>query len=261
MIKTARRTSILAALIVMLVQLLVPASMALAASMTNVLATNWVTGWKLKAFNNSSWTDNGIWMKQIDGGKQIAFCVEHGVDLDMSGSEYTPSSYSNAKKERLAEIAYYGYYSQPSAKNYAVTQMMVWEELGDTLVSNPYSAYVAEKKAILAKVSAHDKKPSFNGQQVTLAIGDSITLTDTNGRLAAFAQQTANTANLKITKSGNKLTLTLPPSLRLPVRWPMQSPRPLTLVPLLFIQRVPNKSWSTSSFPATANSACRSRST
>ncbi|MFD1392860.1 SpaA isopeptide-forming pilin-related protein [Lacticaseibacillus jixianensis] len=206
--KTARRTSIFAALIVILVQLLVPASMALAASMTNVLATNWVTGWKLKAFNNSSWTDNGIWMKQIDGGKQIAFCVEHGIDLDMSGSDYTPSSYSNAKKERLAEIAYYGYYSQPSAKNYAVTQMMVWEELGDTLVSNPYSAYAAEKKAILAKVSAHDKKPSFNGQQITLAIGDSITLTDTNGRLAAFAQQTANTANLKITKSGNKLTLT-----------------------------------------------------
>lgn len=39
-------------------------------------------------------------------------------------------------------------------------------------------------------------------QLITLAVGDSITLTDTNERLAAFAQQTMNTANLKITKSG-----------------------------------------------------------
>lgn len=66
--------------------------------------------------------------------------------------------------------------------------------LGDSLLTTPNKIYQSEKKAILDNVAAHDRKPSFNGKQITLAVSDSITLTDTNGRLAAFTQQTANTA-------------------------------------------------------------------
>jgi LPXTG-motif cell wall-anchored protein len=204
--KTARRTSIFAALIAIFVQLFIPATMALAASMTNTKVADWRNTWHLHLFNGLHWTDTGMWMKKVDG--KVAFCVEHGVDLDMSGSGYNPSAYSDSKKDQLAKIAYYGYYKNPTNRNYAVTQMIIWETLGDTLLTTPNKTYQAEKKAILDQAAAHDRKPSFNGKQITLAVGDSITLTDTNGRLAAFAQQTANTANLKITKSGNKLTLT-----------------------------------------------------
>lgn len=204
--KAARRTSIFAALIMLLVQLFIPASIALAASMNNTKVADWRNTWHLHLFNGLHWTDEGMWMKKVDG--KVAFCVEHGVDLDMSGSGYNPTTYSDAKKDQLAKIAYYGYYQNPTNRNYAVTQMIIWETLGDSLLTTPNKTYQSEKKAILDKVAAHDRKPSFNGKQITLAVGDSITLTDTNGRLAAFAQQTANTANLKIMKSGNKLTLT-----------------------------------------------------
>ncbi|MDE3297356.1 Cys-Gln thioester bond-forming surface protein [Lacticaseibacillus rhamnosus] len=206
MMKTARRSAVIVALVSLFVQLFIPVSMALAASMNNTKVADWRNTWHLHLFNGLHWTDEGMWMKKVDG--KVAFCVEHGVDLDMSGSGYNPSTYSDSKKDQLAKIAYYGYYQNPTNRNYAVTQMIIWETLGDSLLTTPNKTYQSEKKAILDKVAAHDCKPSFNDKQITLAVGDSITLTDTNGRLAAFAQQTANTANLKITKSGNKLTLT-----------------------------------------------------
>ena len=206
MMKTARRSAVIVALVSLFVQLFIPASMAIAASMTNTKVADWRNTWHLHLFNGMNWTENNIWMKKVDG--KVAFCVEHGVDLDIIGSGYNPSTYSDSKKTQLAKIAYYGYHQNPTNRNYAVTQMIIWETLGDTLLTTTNKSYQTEKKAILDKVAAHDRKPSFNGKQITLAVGDSITLTDTNGRLTAFAQQTANTANLKITKSGNKLTLT-----------------------------------------------------
>lgn len=204
--KQVRRASILAALITIFVQLFVPASIAVAATLSNTLVNSWANTWHLHLFNGLHWTDNGMWLKKVDG--RVAFCIEHGVDLDMAGSGYNPSNYTSAKKERLSKIAYYGYTKNPTYHNYGITQMIIWEELGDKLLTTPVKTYQAEKKAILAKVAAHDRKPSFNGKQITLSVGDSITLTDSNNRLASFVRQTANTANLKLTKSGNKLTLT-----------------------------------------------------
>lgn len=87
----------------------------------------------LKAFGGQHWTDAGYYKKLVDG--KDAFCIEHGVDLEMSGSGYDPSVYESKLKDRLALIAYYGYQNNPSNVNYAVTQSMIWEELGDTLLT------------------------------------------------------------------------------------------------------------------------------
>ncbi|WP_056988798.1 hypothetical protein, partial [Lacticaseibacillus camelliae] len=84
--KAVRRTSVFAALIAIFVQLFIPASMAIAASMTNIKVADWRNTWHLHLFNGLHWTDTGMWMKKVDG--KVAFCVEHGVDLDMSGSGY-----------------------------------------------------------------------------------------------------------------------------------------------------------------------------
>lgn len=142
--KAVRRTSVFAALIAIFVQLFIPASMAIAASMTNTKVADWTNTWHLHLFNGLHWTENGIWMKKVDG--KVAFCVEHGVDLDMSGSGYNPSNYSDSKKDQLAKIAYYGYHQNPTNRNYAVTQMIIWETLGDSLLTTTNKSYQSEKK-------------------------------------------------------------------------------------------------------------------
>ncbi|WP_235808708.1 hypothetical protein, partial [Lacticaseibacillus camelliae] len=86
LMKAARRTPIFAALIMLFAQLFVPASIAFAASMTNIKVADWHNTWHLHLLNGLHWTDNGMHMKKVDG--KVAFCVEHGVDLDMSGSGY-----------------------------------------------------------------------------------------------------------------------------------------------------------------------------
>lgn len=158
MTKAVRRASVFAALIAIFAQLFIPASMAIVASVTNTKVADWHNTWHLHLFNGLHWTDTGMWMKKVDGN------VEHGGDLDMSGSGYNPSTYSDSKKDQLAKIAYYGYYQSPTNRNYAVTQMIIWETLGDSLLTTPNKTYQSEKKAILDKVAAHDRKPSFNGK-------------------------------------------------------------------------------------------------
>lgn len=189
-----------------LISLFLSPAKAFAADMTNIKAGDWSSTWHLKAFNGLHWTDNGIYMKQVDN--EIAFCVGHGIDLDMSGSGYNPSEYQSSLKDRLALIAYYGYQQNPTNHNYGVTQMLIWETLGDELLTGGISDYQEQKKAILAKVNAFGEKPSFADQTITLNVGDSITLTDTKNRLSQFTEQTANSAGLQVEKSGNTLKLT-----------------------------------------------------
>lgn len=201
-----KRWSVVWATLTLLVSLFVAPVNSFAADMTNIQAGTWTSTWHLKMFNNMAWTEEGIWMKKVDN--QIAFCVEHGVPLEMQGSDYNPSAYESALKDRLALIAYYGYQQNPTNYNYGVTQMLIWETLGDELLTNDLPDYQAQKQAILSKVDAFNAAPSFADQTITLNVGDSITLNDTKNRLAQFIEQTANTAGLQVEKNGNTLKLT-----------------------------------------------------
>ena len=194
------------ALMTILFSALIAPAQAFAASMNNVKVGDWISTWSLKAFGGQHWTDAGYYKKLVDG--KDAFCIEHGVDLEMSGSGYDPSVYESKLKDRLALIAYYGYQNNPSNVNYAVTQSMIWEELGDTLLTTNIPNYQSLRKSILNKVNSFNDKPSFNEQTITLNAGDSITLTDTKKRLSEFNVQTANTAGLQVSKSSNTLKLT-----------------------------------------------------
>lgn len=57
-------------------------------------------------------------------------------------------------------------------------------------------------------MNAHNTKPSFNNQTITLNVGDTITLNDTNGVLSKYGNLASNSANLQLNKSGNQLKLT-----------------------------------------------------
>lgn len=203
----SKKVSAWLSLIVLLASIFVgPATSVSAASMNNVKVGNWVSTWHVVLLNGLHWTDNGIYKKVIDG--QDAFCVEHGIDIEGHGDGWNPSDYSASQKDELAEIAYFGYQQNPTNANYGLTQMMIWEKLGNELLTTNYPDYQAKKAAVQAKVDAFNKRPSFDGQNITLNVGDSITLKDTNGTLASYIKQTTNSANLKVSKSGNDLTLT-----------------------------------------------------
>ncbi|MGM0250790.1 SpaA isopeptide-forming pilin-related protein [Enterococcus sp. AZ129] len=144
-------------------------------------------------------------MKKVDGVP--AFCIEHGVTLS-PGSGVEPSELTGSEKDRLSLISYYGYQVNPTNDNYVITQHMIWEELGDQLLTSNVPNYGGRKAEILAQVAKHTAKPSFNNQTVELNVGDSITLTYQAGVLTNYKNLIENSANLQINKNGNQLKLT-----------------------------------------------------
>ncbi len=164
---------------------------------------DWVSTWRV---NGTHWTEEGSNMMTVDG--KSAFCIEHSVLLTKPGPGFDPSVLSIPEKEKLALVAYYGYQTQPSALNYTITQHLIWEILGDELLTTQVPNYQAEKQKILNQVNTHNTKPSFDNQAVELNVGDSITLNDTKGVLDKYKVLANNSANLKVEKSGNTLKLT-----------------------------------------------------
>lgn len=192
-------------LLTMVVAIFISPISALATTVSNEKIADYVSTWHLTHSSGIHWTDSNVFMKRADG--QSAFCIEHGVSLS-GGSGFTPSELSISQKDRLALIAYYGYQLNPTPENYGITQAVMWQELGDTLLTTNLPNFNARRGEILAQVSQHSAKPSFNNQTIELNVGDSITLTDTAGVLSKYQHLVSNTANLSVTKNGNTLTLT-----------------------------------------------------
>lgn len=107
------------------------------------------------------------------------------------------------------------------------TQLLIWETIADfggdfigaTSISIPsdvgglgciasQAEYERFKKAVLEKVDQFYTTPSLHNQTVTLKMGETVTLTDTTGALAAYKDTpSANTTGISVTKQGNTITL------------------------------------------------------
>jgi Predicted outer membrane protein len=171
-----------------------------------------VTGTSLSV--NVSFSDgssSSVWYaKRVNGA--VAFCVEHGSPLSGGANTgYNPLPATTAVELNYALIAYFGYHTQASSVNEYMTQLMIWEAQGvrPTSISGAFSMaqYNAFKSAVNSRIADFHKKPSFNNQTITLNVGESVTLTDTNGIFSLY-EQTGNTAGVTISKSGNRVTLT-----------------------------------------------------
>lgn len=150
-------------------------------------------------------THEKIYILKIDGKK--VFCVESGIPAN-SGEGYLPEAFVNAKKDKLSKIAYYGYTNTNKTHyDYAVTQVMIWEEIGDQYQSSTIPNYQQRKAEIMALVNTHDTLPSWHGQEVSGKVGESITLTDSNGVLIDMSLE-SNTTNAKLKQDGNTIVLT-----------------------------------------------------
>lgn len=202
--KKRQAISLVGILTVMIAFFITPIT-ALAASVNYEKIGDYVSTWHVASLGGLHWTDNGVHLIKADN--QPAFCIEHGVLLN-GGSGFEPSEMDSAEKERLSLISYYGYQISPTMENYGITQNIIWEEFGDTLLTTQLPNYANRKNEILAKVTNHKIKPSFANQNITLNVGDSITLTDTNNVLSKYGNLLENSANLQIEKNGNILKLT-----------------------------------------------------
>ena len=191
-------------------------------------------------------TTNGWGGKRVNG--KIAYCVEHGIAIGLGDNDgYTPNDLTKEQLAKLTLIDYWGRYKNIanikgcSAVNYNwdtievsaeylaefYCQLLIWEIInsfgGDFVGASSVSfqstiggmaniasqsTYNAFKKAVLAKVDQFYTTPSISGQTVTLKVGETKTLTDTTGALAAYKDTpSANTTGISVTKQGNTITL------------------------------------------------------
>lgn len=153
----------------------------------------------------------------------FVYCLQPFVDINnnyvynIAREDY--EVYLNMTKEqwqRIRLLAYYGYGygSHTSTKWYAITQVLIWrtaEPSGDFYFTNGLngsrndSLFIDEINEIENLVSNHYKVPNFKETNITLPIGDTITLTDINGVLNNYeiTKETNVTANI----DNNNLTI------------------------------------------------------
>ena len=188
---------------------------------TSTLVKETVSGWKF----DPDGIETGTPLKLSINGNQV-FCLDpftnYGTSYTNVGNsfeEYSASlrnPISNDMIKRLSLITYYGtkVSGRTSQDWFSITQALIWKEITGTsrhyIFSNtaPNKATLESKFAeILADVENYYVKPSFSNTINPLKVGESITLTDTNGVLDGYVVS-AISEGLTYTKSGNTLTVT-----------------------------------------------------
>lgn len=157
----------------------------------------------------------GYYAKRDDQGNML-WCIEPGVALNWGANGgFTTSTSTNAKHKKASLAVYWGWEKQKSILNAFYTEKLVQEIVAGVTTFNitdlagqaSQAGYEAFKKAVMDKVNKFFVKPSFNGSTKTVKLGESIVLTDDNNVLPYY-KVSSNTADVSITKSGNKLTIT-----------------------------------------------------
>ena len=160
---------------------------------------------------NSTWDFLRVF--KLNG--EVVFCIQPLVNTS-HGYEYTtgdqPSYITPAKKRVLDKIAWYGYgyNGDTSDKRLFATQVAIWE-LMDVSVSNISQELRDTVNEINNLVVNADKRPSFDGQKVTIrGYGEdyAVTLTDINGIISSWSDNfTIRDNNLRCSKNGNNLRI------------------------------------------------------
>ncbi len=150
--------------------------------------------------------------------------LKHGTNYD--GNYYVPTS--NELKQ-ASKVAYFGWYqnrgtygsdgnfADPSSlKQYAFTQQFIWETLNqssahfvDSSVQAEYETFKAETTAKMNRMSL---RPSFDGSTITLRVGETTTLTDTNDVLKDYNSIDRTENNIRITHNKGENTMSFTPN-------------------------------------------------
>lgn len=170
--------------------------------------------------NVARYTPTGLWYDhdvivrwQIDG--EDVFCIQEGVFTE-AGINYEAradlTAIQGSNSFRMSLIGYFGYYSQRSMENYALTQMMIWDELGGSFINYGVfgmSKYNAFKNTVNTAISNYSLRPSWHNTKIQVKVGETVRIPDTTNRYASWnGEVRANTAGVKVEKSGNDLLIT-----------------------------------------------------
>ena len=160
-------------------------------------------------------------IRNSDG--RFVYCVQPWMVINKE-NEYTAHSsqqeeilgVSRETWRRLSLIAYYGYGypGHDDERWYGITQLMIWQTVDpsgsffftSTLKGERDYSYDWMKDEIENLISNHYTEPNFNATNITLNIGESVVLNDTNNVLNDFIITTSN-SNINATKDGNNLTI------------------------------------------------------
>lgn len=187
----------------------------------------------MKTTDNQN-TGKGVMIRRLinntTGERMTTFCSEYLVEFKSgviyNGEYYTPTD--NTIK-RTCKIAYLGWYSKyPDyvidggilaadmkwvKQEYVFTQQYIWETLGQSnatfIDSTVQSQYIAFKNDINNKIENIEKKPSFCDSAITVDIGETITLTDTNGVLADYPSLDKTSEGIRFVHNKGENTMSI----------------------------------------------------
>lgn len=134
---------------------------------------------------------------------RVGFCVEPWTLVN------TTTGYNSTVEENtnISRIIYHGYLNAgQTLYDYAVTQLMIWEQYGYTPTSHTVTNYAARKAQIQALINSHGTRPSFNGGNYEIDLGETLSITDANGVIGQYSDWTATGCTVSV--SGNTLNIT-----------------------------------------------------
>ncbi|MRI75176.1 LPXTG cell wall anchor domain-containing protein [Enterococcus mundtii] len=165
--------------------------------------------------NGTNFLHDKFYKFRIRETGQIAFCIEEGVPIVLGGGasqENVSQVISNAAlRARLSLIAYFGWYGNTDQSNeqYVGVQQMLWEAFGGQTLSTTVPNYASRKQSVETEISRYNTRPSFHNQKVTVKVGETVTINDTNGVFTHYAMDNvANGSNVTLRKEGNRLHIT-----------------------------------------------------
>lgn len=182
---------------------------------------------KVQPSGYSKYQQAGILRTSHDN--QFVYCLQPYVSIDNNPPYYTVirDDYQNVlgltqeQWDRITLLAYYGYeynekgYDHSAVKWEPITQVMIWRTTNpesdifftDTLNGNKIVRFEEEMAELNALVANHYKTPKFN-DNVTIPIGQTITLNDLNYVLKDYKISSTSNVNASITNNDLNITPT-----------------------------------------------------
>lgn len=180
----------------------------------NVNVPSWTNIANINMYFANGHSEWGWYGKRNDAGDTL-WCIELGVVLSVGpNGGYVIKVSDTMLTKDISLAAYFGYYTKgKTLGNEFLTQMYIYELQGKapTALSGDYTMadYNAHKKYIQDKVKQYNSAPVFDKTNVSVKVGESVTLTDTKGVFASYKDVSyKNETGAKIVKSGNKVTIT-----------------------------------------------------
>ena len=193
----------------------------------------WTAGqWDSNVYTTDNKSNLGMLMRRLvnttTGEKITVFCAEHGVNSQTgtveTGTHNTPT---DPKVKRACKVAFFGWYQKygnycidggimaadmnSRKMDYVFTQQMVWSTLGQSNATfrnaSIQSQYEAFKADINAKIDNMERKPSFCSETITVEVGQTKTLTDSNNVLGQYVSFDKTVDGIRITHNKGENTL------------------------------------------------------